>query len=164
MDDRELYEGLKPQADQDQEWAAAAEHFVRLRQAPPEEPSAPAPPQEKRASLREVIETAKNPKALPFLLGGAALLGAGTAVSSAPRKSLGGRSLAEADLGGMIDRQSQGDENKSGLATKLKNRTVEFAGGAAKALRQHPVKATALGALSGVSAGAHLARLLGVGK
>jgi len=87
-------------------------------------------------------------------------IGAGSSyLSHKPRESLEGKSKREESLGHEVDLQNRKPE--TGFLEKLRHRTTEMEHGYAKAFREHPAKATALGAASGIGVGYGLARLGG---
>lgn len=96
--------------------------------------------------------------AIPTAAGGVAgaLL---TRHGSKPRHELGGRSKAEHELEAQVDTNSRLPEN--GLLHKMHNRNTELQHGYAKAFREHPNKATMVGALSGALGGYGIGRLGG---
>lgn len=111
-----------------------------------------------------IIDTIKNPYIAVPAAAGALIGGAATYMGSKPRKNLEGRSNSEDDAGNMVRLQNMKGEQDAGFLEKLKNRSTEAAHGYAKAFREHPVKATALGGALGALSGATTARILLGGK
>ena len=177
MDDSEFLRGLKQPEDRQQEWTDSAEAFIRLRRQP-----APIDDTEKTAGmaqgavdyaknsvksylhgLKQTGTILKNPESDPYLLPTTLGTGALTYAGSRPMKSLDGKSAIESGLGWMADRQKEKEE--TGLGQKVKNRGTEFMLGLAKAMREHPVKASltaALGAPTGLSWGLSKAKMRGL--
>lgn len=93
---------------------------------------------------------------------GAIAGGVGTYLASRPQKETG-KSKSEEELESMV--ASQKDKPENGLLHKLKNREVENAHGFSKAFREHPVKASLIGAGMGALAGRSIGQLAGaIGK
>jgi hypothetical protein len=118
--------------------------------------------QDKTASA--IAELLTNKRALPYIIGGALLMGAGTGLASRPKKELGGKSQAESELNKAVERQQEEGEEGAGFGRKMKNRFTEASRGFAKTFREHPIKASLIGGGAGASLGATIARILGAGK
>jgi len=146
MDDQEFFEELKTSDEKSDEWAAAAEEFIRLR---------------KTASALNFF---KDPATLAVMGGSAALLGGGTYLSSRPKKELGGKSSAEASLEDAVRGIKERGEANSGFLSKLRNRQTKFNYELAKLFREHPAKAALLAGVTGAATGGTLAKLLGAGR
>ena len=112
---------------------------------------------EKRASLAEKLKSI-GPLAAGLMGAGAAAGGVGTYLASRPHDNLDGKSKAESELEAAVAANQSRPEG--GLLHKMKNRTTELEHGYAKAFRDHPVKASLLGAGAGAAGGLGLARLL----
>lgn len=151
MDDLEFLEGLKTDEEQFNELTAGAEHFIRLKKQTNQTG------EEKTASLSEKLKQI-GPLAGGLMAGGATAGGLSTYLASKPRAELGGKSRAEEDLEAIVEAQKGRPE--SGLLHKMRNRTSELEHGYAQAFRDHPVKASLLGAAAGASGGYGLAKLL----
>lgn len=89
---------------------------------------------------------------------GALAGGVGTYLASRPQKDTG-KGKAEEELEGMVEANKKIPER--GLLHKLKNRETENAHGFAKAFREHPLKASLLGALMGGASGYGIGQLSG---
>lgn len=112
---------------------------------------------EKRAGLAEKLRSL-GPLSAGLMGAGAAVGGVGTYLASRPQEDLGGKSKAEDELEGQVKAHQERPEN--GLLHKMKNRTTELQHGYAQAFRDHPGKASILGAGAGAAGGYGLARLL----
>lgn len=147
----------------DKMWSEAGENKGQLASAlmgalrGPKVKAASDPLSEKRASLAEKLKQI-GPLAGGLMAGGAAAGGIGTYLASKPQDELGGKSRAEDELEASVEAQRGRPER--GLLHKMKNRTTELEHGYAQAFRDHPVKASLLGAAAGASGGYGLARLL----
>lgn len=112
---------------------------------------------EKRASAAEKLKSI-GPLTAALMGAGALTGGVGTYLSSRPQEDLDGKSKAEDELETQVRAHQGRPEN--GLLRKLMNRTTELEHGYAKAFRDHPGKASILGAGAGAAGGYGLARLL----
>jgi hypothetical protein len=111
---------------------------------------------EKTASLREAIKNI-DPALIGPVAGGTALGGLLTYLGSRPHDDLKGRSKTEHQL----EKAVNNEEEENGLMDKLHNRTTEMGHGYAKAFREHPGKASLIGAGMGAAAGYGIGRLAG---
>lgn len=118
----------------------------------------------KEAGLKDAFKRLKDPAALASMGIGAAAGGTGMYLASRPKKSLGGKSSAERDLETLVSAQKARGEEGASFPRRMKNRYVEFSKGLATDFRKSPGAATAMGAISGATAGALAARMLGAGK
>jgi hypothetical protein len=114
---------------------------------------------EKKANALAAI---KDPASWPFMAAGGLLAGGHSIMQNRPKKDLGGKSENEISKEDAVARLRARGEEK-GLFQKLKNRTTEMEAGTAKALREHPVKASLIGTGVGAGLGLGLAQLLGAG-
>lgn len=89
---------------------------------------------------------------------GALAGGAGTYLASRPQKDTG-KSKMEEELEGAVAAQKVKPER--GFLEKLKNRETESAHGLSKVFREHPVKASLLGMLTGAAGGYGIGQLGG---
>jgi hypothetical protein len=119
----------------------------------------------KLASMREktagsVLESLKgmNPGMAATTGVGALLGGLGTYLASRPQKDTG-KSKAEEELEGKVSANSGKPER--GLLNKMHNRTTELEHGFARAFREHPKGAAAIGTATGALSGYGLGRLAG---
>jgi hypothetical protein len=112
---------------------------------------------EKTAGMSDKLKSI-GPLAGLLMAGGAAAGGLGTYAASKPREHLGGKSRAEDELDGQVKAHQERPEE--GLLHKMKNRTTELSRGYAQAFREHPGKASIIGAGAGAAGGLGLARLL----
>lgn len=117
-----------------------------------------SPIQEKRAGLADKLKSL-GPLSLSLMGAGAGIGGLGTYMGSKPRPELGGKSRAEEELEAKVLANRSLPED--GLLHKMKNRTTELEHGFSQAFRDHPGKASLLGAGAGALAGHGLARVLG---
>jgi hypothetical protein len=113
---------------------------------------------EKTAS--SLIERLKdvNPGLLATTGLGALAGGIGTYLASKPQKDTG-KGRAEEELEGMVEAQRNKPER--GLLSKMHHRNTELEHGYAKAFREHPLGATAVGTASGAALGYGIGRLAG---
>ena len=118
----------------------------------------------KEAGLKDTFKKLTDPAMLTAMGIGATAGGTGMYLSSRPKKSLGGKSSAERDLETMVSAQKARGEDGASFPRRMKNRYVEFSKGLATDFRKSPGAATAMGAISGATAGALAARMLGAGK
>lgn len=118
----------------------------------------------KEAGLKSTMDFLKDPAVLTAMGVGGALGGGGVYLANRPKKSLGGKSSAERDLETMVDAQKARGEEGASFPRRLKNRYVEFSKGLATDFRKSPGSAAAMGALTGATAGALAARMLGAGR
>lgn len=119
----------------------------------------------KLAELREktagsVMERLKdvNPGLVTMTGLGALAGGLGTYLSSRPQKD-SGKSKSEEDLEGQV--AAHGSRPERGLLSKMHHRNTELEHGYAKAFREHPVGAAAIGTATGAFGGYGLGRLAG---
>lgn len=129
------------------------------------------PPQElmeglriKEASMKSTLEFLKDPATLAAMGIGGLAGGGGVYLANRPKKSLGGKGAAEADLEAMVEAQKLRGEEGMSFPRRLKNRYVEFSKGLATDFRKNPGQAAAMGALTGATAGALAAKMLGAGR
>lgn len=113
---------------------------------------------EKRAGLADKLKSI-GPLSLTLMGAGAGIGGLGTYLGSKPRPELGGKSRAEEELEAKVLANRSLPEE--GLLHKMRNRTTELEHGFSQAFRDHPGKASLLGAGAGALAGHGLARVLG---
>lgn len=118
----------------------------------------------KEAGIKDMLKQLSDPAALASMGIGAAAGGTGMYLASRPKKSLGGKSSAERDLETLVSAQKARGEEGASFPRRMKNRYVEFSKGLATDFRKSPGAATAMGAISGATAGALAARMLGAGK
>ncbi len=146
MDDSDFLNSLKTDEEKFQELVDGAEHFIRLKHAS--------------------ILPKSTPKIdiIPLMLTGAGAVtgGISTYLASRPRQELQGQSKREVELGKQIEETK--DLPDKGFIDKLRkgNRNLEYA--YAKAFREHPGKASILGAGVGALVGRRLSRALGALK
>lgn len=119
----------------------------------------------KLADMREktagsVLERLKdvNPGLVAATGLGALAGGLGTYLSSRPQKD-SGKSKAEEELEGHIESQKQQPER--GLLSKMHHRNTELEHGYARAFREHPAGAAAIGTATGAMGGYGIGRLAG---
>ncbi len=89
---------------------------------------------------------------------GALAGGLGTYLSSRPQKD-SGKSKAEEDLEGRV--KAQENQPERGLLGKIHHRNTELEHGYAKAFREHPGKASIIGAITGAMGGYGIGQLAG---
>lgn len=131
------------------------EKKVRLPKPPPD-----VMEKLKLAGLKDMLD----PTTLASMGLGGLVGGTGTYLASRPKKSLGGKSSGEADLETLVAAQKARGEEGASFPRRLKNRYVEFSKGLATDFRKSPGSAAAMGAVTGATAGALAAKMLGAGK
>lgn len=89
---------------------------------------------------------------------GAVGMGTGTYLASRPQEDTGKSKMEEQFEGAIASQQTKPER---GLLQKMKNRGTEFGHGLAQAYRDHPVKASLMGAATGAAGGYGLARMMG---
>ena len=114
---------------------------------------------------RFLPEAFTDPRALPFVVGGAGLLGTSTYLGSRPKKSLGGKSKSQIQTEETLRALQATPPRKSDkLKRKLDRRIAEFRSGVADDFAEHPVAggllAASLGAVTGAGIGTSVARVL----
>ena len=105
------------------------------------------------------MEALKSPKSWPLMAAMGLAMGGATYLGSRPKKELNGKSENEVTF----EKKVEADKERvnPGLLRKLQSAFHENERGTAQAFREHPVKATGIGAAIGTMTGLQLARLTG---
>lgn len=177
MNEVDFLRGIEGEEQNSTDLVSGAEHLVRLKIQSGQQTeqkyedlelkkeagsskSKVAAAQTLKAALQEKVASGDwNKKMLALLTGaGAAAGGVGTYLSSRPQADTG-KSKMEEELGAAVEANKMNPER--GFLEKLKNRETESAHGFARVFREHPVKASLLGAVTGAASGYGLGQLGG---
>lgn len=154
MDPKDFHDGLKSDRDKDEEWAASAEHFVRLKRRSGIEPEhSDLDEMSKEAgAVHDFIQGAKS--SAKYHLGGPKMMAKGLTVPGHKARSAGFLAASAAVPVGAValGRASKGDkEKKAEVADRLKSRLKKTASIMSRVKDVDPVLAaiTGAGALAG---------------
>jgi hypothetical protein len=119
----------------------------------------------KTASIAKMLpETLRNPASLGVIGASAALFGLANYIASRPKKSLGGKSVAQTELEKQLKRQQAVAGKDDKLRTRISRRTTEYqknlADEYAKSPRAAALRSAGIGAGVGSLAGLGLLKLL----
>lgn len=151
MNDHDFYQGLKDDATHEDEFAAGAEHFVRMKRQTGLD----------QHQFQEELEKVAGIDPL-MIVGpaiGAGVTGVLTYLRSRPKDN--GKSKDEEDAQELM--RSTKPESKDGYVAKLRHNFSTTSRDLARTAKEHPVKAAITGAGAGGLAGHTIAKLLGAG-